>query len=105
MRSRIIESPNMIYRESSEVHHASYPSYPDWEERSSKAAHSDSRGCGAAGPEKSECGLAATFGIERNAGVELALDEADRAAVLTAVRYSAQEVFSRARGRIQGHKA
>ena len=28
MRSRIIESPNMIYRESSEVHHASYPSYP-----------------------------------------------------------------------------
>ena len=48
---------------------------PDWEERSSKAAHSDSRGCGAAGPEKSECGLAATFGIERNAGVELALDE------------------------------
>ena len=78
---------------------------PDWEERSSKAAHSDSRGCGAAGPEKSECGLAAAFGIERNAGVELALDEADRAAVLTAVRYSAQEVFSRARGRIQGHKA
>ena len=37
--------------------------------------------------------------------VELALDEADKAAELTGVRYSGQEVFSRARGRIRGRKA
>lgn len=37
--------------------------------------------------------------------VELALDEADKAAELTEVRYSGQEVFSRVRGRIRGHKA
>lgn len=37
--------------------------------------------------------------------VELALDEADRAAELTDVRYSGQEVFSRARGRIRERKA
>lgn len=37
--------------------------------------------------------------------VELALDEADKAAELTNVRYSGQEVFSRVRGRIRGYKA
>lgn len=37
--------------------------------------------------------------------VELALDEADKAAELTEVRYSGQEVFSRVRGRIRGQKA
>lgn len=77
---------------------------PDGEKQSFKAAHSAPIG-GAAGPEKSGYGFAATFDAERNAGVELALDEAERAASLTAVRYSAQEVFSRVRGRIRGHKA
>lgn len=37
--------------------------------------------------------------------VELALDEADKAAELTDVRYSGQEVFDRVRGRIRGQKA
>lgn len=38
-------------------------------------------------------------------GVELALDEADRAAVDTETRYSADEVFERVRSRIHGRKA
>lgn len=37
--------------------------------------------------------------------VELALDEADKAAALSDERYSGEEVFSRARGRIRGRKA
>lgn len=37
--------------------------------------------------------------------VELALDEADKAAELSNVRYSGQEVFSRVRGRIRERKA
>lgn len=37
--------------------------------------------------------------------VEMALDEADKVAELTDVRYSGQEVFSRVRGRIRGQKA
>ncbi|MCM1233109.1 MAG: type II toxin-antitoxin system Phd/YefM family antitoxin [Ruminococcus flavefaciens] len=37
--------------------------------------------------------------------IELALDEADKAADLSDVRYSGQEVFSRVRGRIHGRKA
>lgn len=37
--------------------------------------------------------------------VELALDEADRAAQLSDTRYSGEEVFSRVRGRIHGRKA
>ena len=37
--------------------------------------------------------------------VELALDEADRAASLSETRYSGDEVFSRVRGRIRGRKA
>ena len=38
-------------------------------------------------------------------GVELALDEADRAAADTETRYSAEEVFDRVRSRIHGRKA
>ena len=37
--------------------------------------------------------------------VEIALDEADRAARLSDTRYSGEEVFSRVRGRIRGGKA
>ena len=37
--------------------------------------------------------------------VELALDEADKAAELSDVRYSGQEVLSRVRGRIRERKA
>ena len=37
--------------------------------------------------------------------VELALDEADKAAVLSDVRYSGDEVFGRVRGRIRERKA
>lgn len=37
--------------------------------------------------------------------VELALDEADRAASLSGTRYSGDEVFSKVRGRIRGRKA
>ena len=37
--------------------------------------------------------------------VELALDEADKAADLSDLRYSGQEVFSRVRGRIRERKA
>lgn len=37
--------------------------------------------------------------------VELALDEADRAAQLSDTRYSGEEVFNRVRGRIRGRKA
>ena len=37
--------------------------------------------------------------------VELALDEADKAAELSDARYSGQEVFSRVRGRIRERKA
>ena len=37
--------------------------------------------------------------------VELALDEADKAAELSDVRYSGKEVFSRARRRIRERKA
>lgn len=37
--------------------------------------------------------------------VELALDEADRAASLSTTRYPGDEVFSRVRGRICGRKA
>jgi len=37
--------------------------------------------------------------------VELALDEADKAAELSDVRYSGSEVFSRVRGRIRERKA
>ena len=37
--------------------------------------------------------------------IELKLDEADRAAALTDVRYTADEVFSRARCRIHERKA
>lgn len=37
--------------------------------------------------------------------VEIALDEADRAAQLSDTRYSSEEVFSRVRGRIRGRKA
>lgn len=37
--------------------------------------------------------------------VELALDEADKAAELSDVRYSGQEVFGRVRGRIRERKA
>ena len=37
--------------------------------------------------------------------VELALDEADKAAELSELRYSGQEVFSRVRGRIRERKA
>ena len=37
--------------------------------------------------------------------VELALDEADRAAQLSDTRYSGEEVFDRVRGRIHGRKA
>lgn len=77
---------------------------PDWEKQSSKAAHSAPEGGGTAGPGKSECGFAEIFGIERNADVERSLDEADQAAELTEIRYSAQEVFSRVRERIQEHK-
>ncbi len=36
--------------------------------------------------------------------VELALDEADKAAELSDTRYSGQEVFNRVRGRIRGRK-
>ncbi len=36
--------------------------------------------------------------------VELALDEADKAAELSGTRYSGQEVFNRVRGRIRGRK-
>ena len=35
-------------------------------------------------------------------GIELALDEADRAASMSDVRYSGEEVFSRVRKRIHG---
>lgn len=38
-------------------------------------------------------------------GIELALDEADRAAVSSDVRYSADEVFGRVRKNIYGKKA
>ena len=38
-------------------------------------------------------------------GIELALDEADRAAVSSNVRYSADEVFGRVRKNIYGRKA
>lgn len=38
-------------------------------------------------------------------GIELALDEADRAAVSSDVRYSADEVFGRVRKNIYGRKA
>ena len=38
-------------------------------------------------------------------GIELALDEADRAAAMSDVRYSGEEVFSRGRKRIHGGKA
>lgn len=37
--------------------------------------------------------------------VEIALDEADRAAQLSDTRYSGEEVFGRVRGRIRGRKA
>lgn len=37
--------------------------------------------------------------------MELALDEADKAAELSDVRYSGREVFSRVRGRIRERKA
>ncbi len=37
--------------------------------------------------------------------VELSLDEADKAAQLSDVRYDAPEIFSRVRGRIHGRKA
>lgn len=37
--------------------------------------------------------------------VEIALDEADRAAQLSETRYSSEEVFGRVRGRIHGRKA
>lgn len=37
--------------------------------------------------------------------VELALDEADKAADLSDLRYSGQEVFNRVRGRIRERKA
>ncbi len=37
--------------------------------------------------------------------VELALDEADKAAELSDMRYSGQEVFNRVRGRIRERKA
>lgn len=37
--------------------------------------------------------------------IELKLDEADRAAGLTDARYSADEVFARARGRLHERKA
>lgn len=37
--------------------------------------------------------------------VEIALDEADRAAQLSETRYSGEEVFGRVRGRIHGRKA
>ena len=37
--------------------------------------------------------------------VELALDEADKAAALSDLRYLGQEVFSRVRGRIRERKA
>ena len=36
--------------------------------------------------------------------MELALDEADKAAALSDVRYSGDEVFSRVRGRIRGRR-
>ena len=36
--------------------------------------------------------------------VELSLDEADKAAQLSDVRYDAPEIFSRVRGRIHGRK-
>lgn len=37
--------------------------------------------------------------------VEIKLDEADKAASVSDVRYSGEEVFKRARGRIRGRKA
>lgn len=37
--------------------------------------------------------------------IDLALDEADKAAALSDVRYSGEEVFSRVRGRIRERKA
>lgn len=37
--------------------------------------------------------------------IELALDEADKAADMSDLRYSGQEVFSRVRGRIRERKA
>lgn len=37
--------------------------------------------------------------------VEIALDEADRAAQLSEARYSGEDVFGRVRGRIHGWKA
>jgi prevent-host-death family protein len=37
--------------------------------------------------------------------VELKLDEADKAAAVSDVRYSGEEVFQRVRGRIHGRKA
>ena len=39
------------------------------------------------------------------AGIELALDEADKAAAISDVRYSADEVFRRARRSIHERKA
>ena len=38
-------------------------------------------------------------------GIELALDEADKAAAMSDVRYTAEEVFSRARKGVHGKKA
>ena len=38
-------------------------------------------------------------------GIELALDEADKAAAMTDVRYTADEVFSRVRKGIYGQRA
>ena len=38
-------------------------------------------------------------------GIELALDEADKAAAMSDVRYTADEVFSRVRKGIQGQNA
>ena len=38
-------------------------------------------------------------------GIELALDEADKAAAMTDVRYTADEVFSRVRKGIHGQQA
>jgi prevent-host-death family protein len=37
--------------------------------------------------------------------IEQKLDEADRAAEATDIRYSGEEVFNRARGRVHGRKA
>mgnify|MGYP000164210240 CR=1 FL=1 len=53
---------------------------------------------------KNGYGSMVVMSIERYSEVELKLDEADRMADSTDVRYSGDEVFKRVRGRIHGRK-